>query len=386
MALEEFKDLIHRCFRCGYCKFTTNYEDFNCPAYKKFRLESYSTGGKMWLLHGLMKGELGWSPHLSEILYSCTTCANCIENCRFEKFNKIFVDVIEAARSEAFDNGLTPEKLVMFGKHAQVEQNPYMEKHADRLKWLAQDLAGTGSAEIAFFVGCTASYREKQLARSTVEVLRKAGISFAVLADEWCCGSPLLRTGQRSAALGMMEHNISIYEQRGLKKVLTACAGCYRTLKVDYPKIIGKELPFEVLHVSEFINQLIDEGKIKFKSDTSQKVKVTYHDPCHLGRHSSLYDAPRDVLKKIPDVEAVEMIKNRGNASCCGAGGGVKSGNPEWAIEMASDRVKEAIETGARTLITTCPFCERNFHDAISKHSDPIELLDLVELVNKRML
>ncbi|MBN2151775.1 MAG: (Fe-S)-binding protein [Candidatus Lokiarchaeota archaeon] len=385
MALQEFKDIVHRCFRCGYCKFTTNYDDFNCPAYKKFRLESYSTGGKMWLVYGLMKGELDWSPHLSEIMYSCTTCANCIENCRFEKFNKIFVDVIEAARSEAFNKGLTPAKLLAFGEHARREHNPYMEGHADRLNWIAGGFQNPPDPEVAFFVGCTASYREQQLARSTADVMRKAGVKFAVYQDEWCCGSPLLRTGQRDAALEMANHNIDLFEGLGTKKVVTACAGCYRTLKMDYPKLTGKDVPFEVLHVSELVNRLIDEGRIKFGAEPPQRVKVTYHDPCHLGRHSNLYDAPREVLKKIPGIDVIEMAKNKGNASCCGAGGGVKSGNPEWAVEMAGDRVKEALETGAGTLVTTCPFCERNFRDAISKNSDDVDLLDLVELVNERM-
>ncbi|MFX0102114.1 MAG: (Fe-S)-binding protein [Candidatus Hodarchaeota archaeon] len=385
MAIEEFKDIIHRCFRCGYCKFTNSYSDFNCPAYKKFRFETYSSGGKMWLIYGLLNDEIGWSENLSKVLYSCTTCGNCMENCKFEKFNSFLVDVLENARAEAFQKGFTPEVQVAFGNHAREEYNPYMEKHSERLNWLPEGHKNPEKATVAYFVGCTSSYREKELARNTYNLLKKAGIEFALFGDERCCGSPLLRTGQRDTARTLAQQNLKLYFDHGIKTVLTSCAGCYRTLKVDYPKITGEDIPFEVLHVSEYLNRLIEEGSLKFDQSTVQEQKVIYHDPCHLGRHSGLYDAPRQVLEKIPGLDLVEMEKIKGDATCCGAGGGVKAGNAGWALEMAGDRIDEAIETGASLLITTCPFCEKNFKDAIKSGDLELEVRDLVELVNERM-
>lgn len=382
-GLNFYDNIIHRCFRCGYCKFTSDYIDYNCPSYKKFRFETFSTGGRMWLIHGLMTDEVKWSPRLANILYACTTCGNCAENCAFIKFKDVFVDILEMARSEAFKSGFCPERWLEVGHHVETEHNPYFEKHVDRLSWLPADFKNPEKTEISFFVGCTSSYREKKIARDTVDVLTKLGINYSIFSEEWCCGSPLLRTGQRKGATDLASHNVELFQSKGIKTVLTACAGCYRTLKEDYPKILGKELPFEVLHISEYLKKLLDDGKIQFKSEF--KKTVTYHDPCHLGRHAGLYDAPRDVIKKIPGIKFIEMRKIRGDASCCGAGGGVKAAYPEWSLEMATDRVKEAISTGADVLITTCPFCERNFADAIKENNLEIQLMDLVDVVKESL-
>ncbi|MCP4761287.1 MAG: disulfide reductase [archaeon] len=380
MGLKEYNNIIHRCFRCGYCKFTHDYGDLNCPAYKKYQFETYSTGGKMWLIHGLMMNDIKWSENLANILYSCPTCGNCDENCHFEKFKGAFVDIIEMARSEAFKQGFCPEKWIKVGDHVGLEHNPYFENHSDRLSWIPTDFKNPENSEIAFFVGCTSSYREKEIAKNTFEVLIKLGIKFSIFSEEWCCGSPLFRTGQFDQGLGAAEHNSIFFESKGIKTVITACAGCYRTLKVDYPKYLHNDLPFEVLHFSEYLKRLLDEGKIQFKSEF--KKKVTYHDPCHLGRHSGIYEDPREVIKQIPGIEFVEMKKIKGDSTCCGAGGGVKAGYPEWSLEMARGRVEEALETEAEVLITTCPFCERNFSDAIEKNNLKIIIMDLVEIIN----
>ncbi|MFX1573160.1 MAG: (Fe-S)-binding protein [Promethearchaeota archaeon] len=391
MGLKYYENIIHRCFRCGYCKFTGDYFDINCPSYKKYKFESFSTGGRMWLIHGLVSNELEWSDYISKILYACTTCGNCGENCKLltrKLGSEFLVDIIELARAEAFKNGFCPEKAINFGNHAAIEHNPYFEKHENRLSWLPDDFKNPEDPEIGYFVGCTSSYREKELAKNTFEVLEKIGVKFSILREEWCCGSPLLRTGQRETAKEQALHNIELFKNKSIKTIITSCAGCYRTIKEDYPKILYNEgsennLPFEVLHISEYIKRLLDKGKIEFKNKLNGKRKVTYHDPCHLGRHAGLYDVPREIIKKIPGIELEEMRKIKGDATCCGAGGGVKAGFSEWALEMASNRVEEAIKTGAEILVTTCPFCERNFADAIKEHNYDIQLMDLVNLLKE---
>ena len=391
LGLKYYEQIIHRCFRCGYCKFTKDYIDFNCPSYEKFRFETFSTGGRLWLIYGLMSNELEWSEHMSKVLYACTTCGNCGENCKLlnRKFGSEFaVDIIEFARAEAFKNGFCSEKAINFGNHTAKEHNPYLEKHEDRLSWLPDDFKNPEDPEIGYFVGCTSSYREKELAKNTFEVLKKIGVKFAIFQEEWCCGSPLLRTGQRETAIAQAQHNIELFENKNIKTIVTSCAGCFRTIKEDYSKIFynedsGDKLPFEVLHISEYIKRLLDENKIEFKKDFDGKRMVTYHDPCHLGRHAELYDEPREIIKKIPGIELKEMRKIKGDATCCGAGGGVKAGFSEWALEMASNRIEEALETGAEILITTCPFCELNFADAIKEHSYDLQVMDLVKLLKE---
>ena len=176
-----------------------------------------------------------------------------------------------------------------------------------------------------------------------------------------------------------------MFKNMGAKKVFTACAGCYRTMKKDYPEILREDLPFEVKNITEILVEMLNNNEIPFKSEEREKIKVTYHDPCHLGRHMDLYDIPREVISKIPGIELIEMKRNRKNAWCCGAGGGVKSQFPELALDISKERIKEAIETEAQFLITSCPFCVGNMDDAW-KELDPetqnkIKVIDIIDFI-----
>ena len=381
MLLDKYSKIIHRCFRCGYCKFTGGKipEDvytLNCPAYKKWNFQTYSPGGKMWLINAVLSNELEWSENLAKIIYSCTTCGNCMEHCPFEFHDKI-VDVFEAAREQLFFQEFAPVKFRQFGEHVANEHNPYMENHKDRLKWLPSSIKISDTAEVGYFVGCTASYRQTKIAQDTVKILNKFGIEFQILEDEWCCGSPLIRTGQTKNALAQANHNIEKFEAAGVKQLITSCAGCYRTLKEDYPKKFDLNYNFEVLHLTEYLANNID----KLELSKPLNKTVTYHDPCHLGRHAKIYEPPRTILRKFPEIKLVEMKKNRRDATCCGAGGGVKSEFSKWTVEMARDRILEAKEVGAELLVSTCPFCNRNFMDAKKEFNLDIEICDLTELI-----
>jgi len=383
MANEEeldWKDIIHRCFRCGYCKFTYDYNDFNCPSYKKYRFETYSTGGRLWLIYGVINGDLQWSENLANVLYACPTCGNCMENCRFDKFNFLLVDMIEAARAEAVKNGFCPEKQkALLERTTNTElYNPYGEQNSTN-EDLKKKYDLPDEAEWVYFIGCTSNYRQKKLRDSTLRFLKKAKINFTLI-DEHCCTSPLIRTGQIEPVKDFMNYNIQKIKTTGASKVITSCAGCYRTLKVDFPKH-DVEHGLEIFHTSELIKQLLDEGKIKFNSEYNKI--VTYHDPCHLGRHSGLYEQPRDVYKQIPGIKLVEMNRNRENAWCCGAGGGVKIGYSEWATEISKERLEEAKETGATVLSSTCPFCRTNLSDANKEYDMGFEVIDLIEIIDK---
>jgi Fe-S oxidoreductase len=377
---KDWKDIIHRCFRCGYCKFTYDYSDFNCPSYKKFRFETYSTGGRMWLTFGVINGDIEWSEGIANVLYACSTCGNCMENCRFEKFNFMLVDFIEAARVEANKNGFCPENQKFLLERTINESyfNPYAEKNSDN-KDLKMQYNLPDNAEWVYFIGCTSNYRQKNLRDATLRFLKKTGIDFTLI-DEHCCTSPLLRTGQYSPVKDFMNYNIQKIKEAGAKKLITSCAGCYRTLKNDFIKH-GVNHNLEIYHTSQLIYQLLKEGKLFFR--TEFKKKVTYHDPCHLGRHSGLYEEPREVYKQIPGIDFVEMKRNRQNAWCCGAGGGVKIGYPEWSIEISKERLIEAKETGATVVSSTCPFCRTNLSDANREANMDFEIMDLVEIIDQ---
>ncbi|MEN6330234.1 MAG: (Fe-S)-binding protein, partial [Methanobacteriaceae archaeon] len=200
-----------------------------------------------------------------------------------------------------------------------------------------------------YFQGCTAREKLKKISKSTQELLGQAGIEYRVLEDEECCGSVLLRTGFQEDAQEAMEKT---YQKLKGERVVVSCAGCYRTFREDYPELVGE---VDVVHISQLVEELVAEGKLQLQK---KEVKVTYHDPCHLGRHLEEYDAPRRVLEKKGDL--VEMDKNREEARCCGSGGGVKSAYPELSQAMAECRIEDAKKTGADLLVTCCPFCVLN--------------------------
>jgi Fe-S oxidoreductase len=377
---QDWKSIVHRCFRCGYCKFTHEYSDFNCPSYKKYRFETYSTGGRLWLIYGIINGDLQWSQNLADVLYACTTCGNCTENCRFVKFNDFIVDIIEAARAEAVENGFCPEnqkKLLELTSNTKMF-NPYGELNSDN-EDLKKKYDLPDEAEWIYYIGCTSNYRQKNLRDATLRFLKKANLDFT-LVDEHCCCSPIIRTGQLSPVKDFINYNITQIRNAGATKVITSCAGCYRTLKNDWIKY-STEYGFEVYHTVELVKQLLDEGKLKFKSEYNKT--VTYHDPCHVGRHSGLYEVPREVYKKIPSIKFVEMRRNRENAWCCGAGGGVKIGYPDWSVEISGERLEEAKETGATIISSICPFCSTNLSDANDKYNMGFEVIDLIEILDQ---
>ena len=391
--LEEFKDVLYRCYKCGYCKFTGPFTFYNnCPSFEKFRFETYSSGGRMWMANGILNGELEWSERLVDIAYACPTCGNCATQCIYPIKDSI-LKVIEALRAEAVKAGVGPlERQRAFGEHVGKEHNPYIpEPHSKRLDWLPKDVKLPREAETVYFVGCTSSYRQTFLARDTVDVLSKLGVDFTIMRDEWCCTSPLLRTGQWQtdyvSAPEIARHNIEEAEAAGAKRIVTTCAGCYRTWKKDYLKkyvnLLNSKHNFEVLHTTELLDEMIRKGEVEFTKEV--KMRVAYHDPCHLGRHAGLYLPPRNVLKAIPGIELVEMPRTMQNAWCCGAGGGVKSGYPDWSVEIAYERVKEAEKLGVDAIVSACPFCWRNLDDAIKKYGSNLKMYDVIQLVKQAL-
>ncbi|MHA1294670.1 MAG: (Fe-S)-binding protein, partial [Promethearchaeota archaeon] len=192
--------------------------------------------------------------------------------------------------------------------------------------------------------------------------------------------SPLIRTGQLDPVQDFINYNIAQIKKAGASKVVTSCAGCYRTLLKDYEKF-GAGLDMEVYHTGELIKKLLDEKKIKIKSKYNKV--ITYHDPCHLGRHMGIYEIPREIIRAIPGVKLIEMGRNRNHAWCCGAGGGVKIGYPDWALEISKERLEEAKKTGARILTSMCPFCKTNLSDSNEKYNMGFEVLDLIEIIDQ---
>ncbi|MHA1648797.1 MAG: (Fe-S)-binding protein [Candidatus Helarchaeota archaeon] len=383
MTLESLKEWVYACVRCNTCKYIINKYYDSCPSGKKFQLESYWPSGKTWIARGLIEGKLKFSDSIVQKIYACPTCGNCMIQCELEVSDHI-LEIIETLRAEAVRQGFGPLKSQKaFEESIAAEHNPYKELHAQRTSWVKDAFNLKETAEVLYFVGCTSSYREAEVATAMLDLLTQIGIDVTVSKDEWCCSSPLIRTGQLKLVKELAEHNMEMIKNSKAKIVVFSCAGCYRTFKEDYPAILGQEPNIKLYHVTDYLIKLIEDGTVKFKEDTP--LKVTYHDPCHIGRHCGIYDSPRKVLNSIPGIELIEMLRNRENAWCCGAGGGVKSGFKDWAVEIATERIKEAEETGAEILISSCPFCKRNLEDAIKATGSSLKFMDITELVKNRL-
>ncbi|MHA1300211.1 MAG: (Fe-S)-binding protein [Candidatus Helarchaeota archaeon] len=384
LGIVKYRQDIYKCTRCGYCREMVREKDNTfriCPIRENTPgFEAFTGKGKMLLLRGILDGVLEITPRMSEIFFTCSTCGSCKAHC---PVGIDTVGIFEVFRKDLQDQELGLPAHVMFGKYSAEKKNPYNEPHENRTDWLPEEFTFSKSAEIAYFVGCTSSYRQQELAIATFKILKKLGVDFTILGpDEWCCGSPLFRTGQIELATELAKHNIEKLNELGVKQIIFSCAGCYRTFAMDYKKI-GK-LKGKPVTFSRFMLNQIKDKKIQFKD---VPLKVTYHDPCHTTRSLKKpdYKTPRKVLAALPGVELVEMISNKQGSMCCGAGGGVKSAFPDIAISAAKKRLQNAIETGADYLVSTCPFCRRNLQDGNNEANLDLKVLDLTELILERI-
>jgi len=366
-----------RCIKCSTCKY--GYKNFEriCPSGEKFFFESYWASGRIRIIRGVIRGELEWTDDLMAPIFACTTCGACMDACQAPHADFI-VEMIEALRELAVRNIGPADNQDFLVTRCEESCNPYGEINSDN-EQLKKKYELPDKAEWVYFIGCTSNYRQQSLRDSTLRFLKKVGIDFT-LVDEHCCTSPMIRTGQLSIIDDYMNYNIAKIKNAGASKVITSCAGCYKTLSKDI-KRFGKDLDFEVFHSLELVKQLLDKKKIKFKSEYNKI--VTYHDPCHLGRHMGIYELPREIYKQIPGLNLVEMKRNRNLAWCCGAGGGVKIAYPDWAVEISKERLEEAVDTGASIISSTCPFCKTNLSDANIKYNFDLEVLDLMEIIDK---
>ncbi|MFX1606768.1 MAG: (Fe-S)-binding protein [Promethearchaeota archaeon] len=380
MEISKYNAQIWQCGRCGYCG--GGFPEDRCPSKFLGNLESSAARGKLLIARALMKGDLQPSEELANRIYECTLCGSCEAICD-TIIHLDLVEILEALRADLANAGFGPML-----KHRKMldwiekEHNPYMEKHADRLNWMTGGSERSEQSDVLYFTGCTAPYRQPEIAETSMQIMRAAGINALVAPEEWCCGSVALRVGATRMGLELAEHNVELWKSLGVRTIVTHCPGCYRTMKVDYPKILG-DMPIKVLHFSEYLDELLNKGTLKLKGRID--VKVTYHDPCHLGKHAGVYEAPRRVLEAIPGLELIEMERTRKDSWCCGAGGGMKSAFPDSALKVANERIAEAEKTEAQYLVSACPFCKQNLREASDIRGANLQVHDLMELVAKAL-
>ncbi len=379
-----YRDILHRCFRCGWCKFPLNYTDFNCPAYLKFRFESFSSGGRMWLIRAWQDGEIATSERLGQILFSCVTCRNCVEACAIPGIKDKLVDVFIEARSDMVEQGRIPPKVRDYFKAISVNGNPYKMPAGDRGKWSdGLGLDRYEDQEYLFYVGDEGAFDEmgQRMARSVATLMKRAGLSFGVIfEDELTDGNDVRALGEKGLAAYLAQQNIALMIARGVKKVITLSPHAFNAMKNEYP---AHGSTIHVEHYTQTLRPLM--GSLGAGASTGRV--VTYHDPCYLGRWNNEYLAPRQILKSVKGLKLVEMDRAMKNALCCGGGGGnfftdMLGTGPDLA---ARARVKEALATGADTIAVACPQCLRMLGDAVKDEGveDMIQVREISEIVNE---
>jgi Fe-S oxidoreductase len=364
--------------------------------------------GRMQAIRALLEGRLEPSQGFVDSVFMCSTCNACNEVCHathtdtqswpITRVNDR-ANTFEALRADLMDLGFAHlEGHRMLLRSLVDYDNPWGQPRRAKTNWAREKgISGKNlgkkkeKIDVLLFHGCTAPLDQslQDVVYSTASLLDKAGVNWGYLGEkEICCGSITMRLGEQDVFKSLVKRNVELlndlYDNYGMRTIVTSCSGCFKSLFQDYDEFadydggVGK-IKAEILHTTLFVKRLVDEGKLQFVNGF--KFKATYHDPCHLGRHCHVYETPRELLQSIPGVEFSDMFRNRKYSLCCGSGGGMKGGYPDIATNIATERVQEAEGTMAEYIVTTCPFCEQNFRDAIKGSNSKIKLIDLVQIM-----
>lgn len=357
----------------SYCTITRSYDG----------VETWSAKGRMLLIRGLLKGELEISKKIIDVLYTCSECGNCFSECfKHSDFHKAIVHT----RNMIAEKNLAPSIFYTTSSNISKTGDPAATPHEKRFAWL-NDISDRNFSEkpdILYWVGCMVSSRTPKTAIAFYNILKAVQANFTTLGeDEGCCGYVLFSSGLWNEAKIIAKEIIQKIEKTGVDTVITPCAGCFYTFTKLFPEIFNLDLPCKVFHSTQYIENEIKKKKLKFNP---LNAKITYHDPCSLGRHSGVYHAPRKILKMIPNLQLTEMMFNRSQARCCGGGGGLWNFNYQISMDIASNRLYDDFSPLNIDMLTTaCPLCQMNFRITAKRKSIPIKVSDITEIVGSAL-
>lgn len=383
ISSKEIEDMAIQCVKCGLCL-------ASCPVYQKLLMEEAAPRGKVQLskyfFHGEAKGAMVPSKKLAEAFFTCTDCNACTCFCPSQIKA---TEVIQEGREKIFVAGAAPEPVMAIRQNILNTANVYAGKKEDRIAIYPQSvkekIAGgqkVKKVDTLLFMGCVASYLDMKIVPSLIKIMDAAGVDYTMLAsEELCCGLPLYLMGDRDTFEQNATEVIDMIRETGAKELVTPCAGCYKSFRKYYPEV--GDLGVTLYHSIHYVQKLIENKAIHLDGRVGKK--LTYHDPCDLGRSFQIFEEPREILKAIVGTDLVEMEKNRLMARCCGGGGSVMALGPELAAEMAAARVMDAAETGAEIIVSGCSTCKDNMRKGVKtipKDERPkIKLMDITEIV-----
>jgi len=424
VALEDYKADMERCSQCSYCKWIPLDQIKSwrfakgCPSIAYNNFNSYSARGRFAVALSLLNGQSTYTDRVLDIVYKCATCGSCDVSDKICRYNLEPLEMMHELRFRLVEDGQLLPQHMLYIEHLRQQDNMILETtRAERGEWaegLDVKRITSEPAQVLFHAGCRFAYDKdlRETARTAITILKNAGVDIGIMGkDESCCGGRAYDMGYKGEFVKFAENATQAWKAAGVKTVVTSCADCYHAFVRLYPPL-GTQ--FEVLHTVQYLDRLIKEGKIKFRKKIP--LRVTYHDPCHLGRQGEpyvpwqgkekkilnqvvvyeprkpryngawgVYNPPRDILKSIPGLELVEMERIKEYSWCCGAGGGIKEAYPEFSSWTATERLEEAKSTGARAIVSACGWCERNFTDAINAAGDKLKVFDVIDLVKKAM-
>jgi len=382
---------IDACTRCGncldLCSAYLGSSDIKISPKKKMEKLKKAINIEYGFLSKLMNKKLSKEEieALSTAAFACTMCSRCEVDCHINiKLQDIWLKLREAL----VDEGQYPEILDIMRKRLNAAKNVSFDSNEGRADWIKAisekpvEMYIKDKAEVIYFAGCVSSFSPRvfKIPRSVLKILEAAEIDFGLLGeDEWCCGFPLITSGFKDDFYQFAKHNVERVNKTGAAYLITSCPSCYHMWKHVYPDTCGKSgMGFEVLHTVQYLNKLAKEQKIKLNPVEG---KITYHDPCDLGRNSGIYIEPRQLIQAIPGIKFLELEKNRQYATCCGGGGNVESIDNNLSASIAGIKAGEIISTGADMVITVCQQCVRTIAQALKKEKSKIKVMDITELV-----
>jgi Fe-S oxidoreductase len=358
---EKYKELIRRCVQCGTCTAccpTSEFSDFNIR-----RLVRY------------LQLEMHNEPDFLESYpWLCTLCYRCKELCTEAL---AIPNLVWTLRELAIEKGHAPKEANTLLNTTKTEDSPYILKGKSKTARIKTTLNSQEDAKTLFWMGCTPSIRVPNIVTATADIMNKMGIGFKVLSPEPCCGEPVICLGFMDEAKQIAQGVVDKIKASGVTQVIAPCSGCYNAFKHLYPEKLGVKFNgIEVLHSTQFLAENVKDLKLE------NPLKITYHDPCTLGRHAGIYEEPRKILESIEGLTFIELDKNREFTTCCGGGGGVPSLKPDLALDVAASKLKrEIVPMEVDALVSSCPMCAMNFRFASIKKRIPMKVYDITEIV-----
>ncbi len=381
---KELYTSIHKCTRCGQCTYGTGEAEYVqlCPINKQGKFFSYSAGGLMQIARSLFEGKLDFNESLKDILFRCTTCGICESNCGVIYDHQEIMSEMRQGFIQKNPDSVKPLVNVL---DAIIEKkNPYGRDNAQRTSWRKKSAVSKGKKEILYFTGCVSSFDQKAIPKAFTGILDILNISYEISDDEWCCGLPLYYNGYESKAVDLARHNIEMIKNSSVDTIVFSCPTCMLAFKKFYPKWLNRELPFKIMHSTQYLNQLMSEGKLKPVKEIIKKSAV-YHDSCHLGRELQIFDEPRNLLAEFSGNGLEEFELKGENSFCCGGGGMVPVSDPHFSNQIGSQRINQMADQGPQMLVMACPNCKKTLSLAARKMKIKIKVLDVVEVVYKEL-